>query len=282
MIQPTLRMLALCSILATSIRTQAATFADSVVSYNPGTGFATEFGTGAGFTNASAALGEPSRVTPGQFGGPVDPFNPPYLTSQLVSIGAGGSLTVGFDHPIVNDATHPFGIDFMIYGNAGFVITNGNYSGGGVTDGSLFGANPGATRVSVSADDVTFYPLDPSRAPVVDTLFPTDGSGSFDLAVNPALANKDFAGLDLTGIRASYAGAAGGTGFDLAWAQDANSQKVVLPDVRFIRVDVLSGAAEIDGIAVPGAVPEPPPWALLAVGLTVGCLGRSRLRLEGE
>ena len=109
----------------------------------------------AGYTNAAAALGSPSRQTVDPdptFGGtfPVDPFSPPYLSSQVVSIGAGGSLTVHLDTPVVNDPAHPFGVDFIIFGNSGFVITNGNFSGGGITDGSLFANNSGSTRVSVS------------------------------------------------------------------------------------------------------------------------------------
>jgi len=103
-------------------------FADSVISYNPGIGFATEFGTGLGFTNSASALGEPSRVTPGQFGGPVDQFNPPYLREQVVSIGAGGSLSVHFDSPVLNSAEHPFGLDFLLFGNSGFIIVNGDFS----------------------------------------------------------------------------------------------------------------------------------------------------------
>ncbi len=254
-------LMLVCASIAIPSTIRAASYADSLVAYSPGTGYA------AGYTNASAALGEPSRITPGQFGGPVDPFDPPFLQDQVVSIGAGGSLTVGFTNPILNSPSHAFGLDFMIYGNAGFAITNGDYSGGGITDGSLLGANPGTTRVSVSADNVTYYPLDPARAPVVDTLFPTDGSGSFDIPVDPALTKDSFAGLGLGGIAALYNGSAGGAGFDLGWAQDANGQPVTLTEVRFIRIDVLSGVAEVDGLAAPGLVPEPAPWMLL------GCAG---------
>jgi hypothetical protein len=256
--------------LPTLTLTHAANYADSVVAYVPGTGPAID----QGYTNSAAALGEPSRSTPGAFGGPVDPFNPPYLKDQLVGLGAGGSLTVAFSNPISNDPRNRFGMDFIIYGNAGFAITNGNFSGGGITDGSLFGANSGTTRVSVSADNITYYTLDPARAPVVDTLFPTDGSGSFELSVDPALTAGQFSGLRLDGIRSLYGGSGGGAGFDIAWAQDATGQPVSLPDVRFIRVDVLSDIAEIDGFSA--TVPEPGTWVLLAVGSGLLLFWRSR------
>jgi hypothetical protein len=214
----------------------------------------------------------------------VDPFNPPYLKEQLVSIGSGGSLTLGFSSPILNlsDHSHPFGLDFIIYGNAGFVITNGNFTGGGITDGSLFGGNSGTTRVSVSPDNQSYFTLDPARAPVVDALFPTDGSGSFDLPVDPRRTASDFAGAGLDGIRALYAGAAGGAGYDLAWAQDLNGQSVILPEVRFIRIEVLSGAAEIDGISAVGIVPEPSPGVLLALALGGMVLLQRRRWLPGR
>ena len=257
--------LALATVIIVS-SADATGFADSVLSYNPGTGFAKEFGTGLGFTNLAAVLGEPSRVTPGQFGGPIDPFNPPYLRDQLLSIGTGGSLTIRMDAPILNSPGHPFGIDFIIFGNSGFTITNGDFSGGGITDGTLFGANAGATRVSVSADNVSFFQLTPSLTPGVDSYFPTDGAGDFSKPLNPALRGSDFSGKDLPGMRALYAGSGGGTGFDISWAQNANGQSANLSSISFIRVDVLGGAAEIDAIV---AVPEPVPWMLGVLGSTL-------------
>ena len=221
----------------------SAQFAGTVTGYTPGTDFS------ASYTNPISALGEPSLVTPGMFGGPVDPFNSPYLGSQLVSIGAGGSLMLEFNTPISNNPANPYGLDFIIFGNAGFSITNGNYSGGGITDGSIYGNNTGSTHVSVSADGVNFYTLNPRLAPTVDTLFPTDGAGDFSLPVNPALPNSAFGGLGLAGIAVRYAGSGGGAGYDLAWAQDTNGAPVTLNSARYVRVDVLSGKSEIDGMA---------------------------------
>src|SRR5690349_20276538 len=100
-----------------------AQFASSVVSYNQGGG-----GVDPTYNDPSAALGAPSQVTPGDFGGPVDPFDPPYLSSQIVGIGAGGSITLHVNTPIQNSGGNPLGLDFIIFGHAGFEITNHNFS----------------------------------------------------------------------------------------------------------------------------------------------------------
>lgn len=233
--------------------TTHAQFASSVVAYNQGGGAVDPT-----YNDPSAALGAPSQVTPGLFGGPVDPFDPPYLTSQIVGIGAGGSLTLQFNTPIKNNGGNPFGLDFIIFGHAGFTITNGDYNGGGITDGTLFTGGTSNVRVSVSADGTTFYILNPLLTPVVDGLFPTDGSGNPLIPVNPSLTAADFAGKDLTGIRSLYGGSAGGAGLDLAWAGSP------LSSVSFVRLEVLSDAAYIDAISV---VPEP------ATGIVVGIGG---------
>lgn len=247
--------LALASLFVPAL--SRAQYADAVVSYVPGGGYSS------GYTDPASALGSPARVTSGQFGGPVDPFAPPFLPAQLVSLGAGGSLTVQFNTPILNNPANPFGVDFMVFGGSGFIITNGDYSGGGITDGSLFGNNTGETRVSVSADNVTYFILNPLLAPPVDGLYPTDGSGDFHQPVDPALTGPDFAGQDLDGIRSLYAGSGGGTGFDISWAQDGGGQSVFLTSISYVRVEVLSGKSEIDGFAV---VPEPSAAALAAAG----------------
>ncbi len=239
---------ALGALLCSATVHAAATFANQVVSYNPGTG------TSSHFTNdTSVVLGQPSTVNP--FGESTDPFDPPYGTNQILSVGAGGWVTVRFDTPVVNLPVNPFGRDFIIYGNSGFIITNDfdfttfNWIGTPSTDGSLFGQSTGQTLVSVSRDGVNFYVLDPARAPAVDYLFPTDGSGDFQTALDPSLTQADMAGLTLDQIHALYNGSAGGASFDISWALDARGRPVNLPEIRYIRVDVLSGKAEIDGFA---------------------------------
>lgn len=235
---------ALAGILFVSLNA-CAQFASAVVSYDHGTGFA------ANFTNANAALGAPAA------GSGVTPFAPPFSTSQLVSIGAGGSLTLQFANPIANDAGHPFGIDFLIFGNSFFVVTNGS-GASAITSGALFTSSL-STRVEVSLDASTWFTLDPALAPTVGTFYPTDGTGNPQLAVNPALNSSDFAGLNLSGIRGLYSGSAGGSGFDLSWARDGDGNPVDLASVDYVRIDVLSGRTQIDAVA---PVPEPAGWAL--------------------
>ena len=92
----------------------------------------------------------------------------------------------------------------------------------------------------------------------MDGLFPTDGSGDFHTPTDPSLTAADFAGLTLEGIRALYYGSAGGAGYDISWARDKEGTPVMLPEINFVRVEVLSGKAEVDGFA---AVFTPPGWS---------------------
>ena len=229
------------------INSPAATnYAARVISYDPGVGFA------AGYTNTDAVLGEPSRVNP--FGDTTDPFDPPYGKGQILSIGEGGWLTIEFDRPVHNAPHNPFGLDFIIFGNSGFIITNDfdlttfNWIGTPATDGSLFANNTGVTRVSVSKNGTDFFVLDSQQAPIVDGLFPTDGSGDFRVPVNPQLTASDFAGTTLEDIRALYRSSGGGNGYDIDWA-NIHRGNAELSWIRYVRVEVLSGKSEIDGFA---------------------------------
>lgn len=223
----------------------ATNFAARVVAYDPGLNHAT------GFTNAEAVLGDVSRVNP--YADAVQPFNPPYGREQILSIGEGGSVTIQFDKPVWNHRRHPFGADFIIFGNSGFIITNDfdpityEWIGEPATDGSLFGANSGTVRVLVSRGGRRFYEL--AMAPAVDTLFPTDGAGDSGRCVDPELTAEDFAGATVNDIRALYAGSAGGAGYDISSARNSQGRRMPLSFIRFVRIEVLSGKAEIDAFS---------------------------------
>lgn len=235
----------------------ASSFADEVISYDPGIGYIQ------GFTNPETVLGEPSRVNP--FAEATDPFNPPYGKGQVLSIGEGGSLTVQFRAPVLNHPNNAFGYDFLIFGNSGFIITNDfdlstyNWIGVPATDGSLFAANEGATRVSVSRDGIVFYELRTSIAPIVDRLFPTDAGGDFHMPVPPQVGAEHLAGATLEGLRAVYGGSGGGAAYDISWAVDGLGNPIYLPEINFARVEVLTGKSEVDAFsAVARNVPGMP------------------------
>ena len=225
----------------------ASIFADQIVSYDPGVGAAGQF------LAPEAALGPVSQENP--FSDATDPFDPPYGPNQIVSIGEGGWLEVAFQTPILNHPHNLYGLDFTIFGNSGFVITNDfdpstfDWIDTPATDASLFGQNLGSTRVLVSRDGAIYYELDPSLAPTVDGFAPTDGSGDPGLPVDPTLTAPDFAGATLEDIRTLYRGSAGGSSFDISWARDPAGRPAFLPEIKFVRVEVLSGKTEIDAFA---------------------------------
>jgi hypothetical protein len=230
--------------------TAHAQFADSVLSYNPGTGFA------AGFTNASAALGSPA------LGSSVTPYAPPFSKTQLVSIGAGGEITLQMDSPILNTPADPFGISFIIFANSFFVV-NGGSGQSATTSGSVF-FHQNSALIQVSQDDVNWYTLNPALAPVPGEWFPTYGGGNPVLPMDPSLMNStDFAGLTLAQVESLYNGSAGGTGYSLAWAQDSGGNSVDLASADYVRIEVQSGVLDMDAVSV---VPEPATWALALVG----------------
>jgi hypothetical protein len=214
-------------------------YAAAVVNYNPGSGYAPDY------TNTSTVLGQPS--TADSSGDAVDPFYPAWQTNQILSIGAGGWVTVEFDQPVVH---YPNGNrDFIIFGNSFFDVTNFSATNAlWATDGVVVN-DAGQAQVSVSRDGVAFYTLNPALAPTVDYLYPTDGSGDFRWPVNPALAPADFAGLTLAQMRLLYNGSAGGASYDIAWAQDTNGTPVCLPDISYVRVDVVTNYLQIAGFA---------------------------------
>jgi hypothetical protein len=234
-------------VMSTTVHAQ---FADSVLSYSSGTGFA------AGFINASAALGSPA------LGSSVTPYAAPFSKTQLVSIGAGGEITLQMDSPILNTPANPYGLDFIIFANS-FFIENGGSGQSATTSGSLF-FHSSTIQIQVSQDGVNWYTLNPALAPQAGEWFPTYGGGNPLLPVDPSLMNSaDFAGLTLAQVEALYNGSAGGTGYSLAWAQDSDGNSVDLTSADYVQIDVESGVLDLDAVSV---VPEPATWALVFVG----------------
>lgn len=244
-------------------------WADRVVSFDPGLDGL------AAYRDESSVLGAPERFTgEGVYPSAVTMFNPAFGTDELVSIGAGGELTVEFDPPVRDDPAHPFGVDLIVFGNSFFIDVD--FPNGQIGDPvGVFSAD--AMRVLVSADGEEFVPL----GVMGDTLFPVQGyldvppqSGApgsvptnFLRPIDPALRLDDFAGLSYAEALALYGGSGGGAPIDI--------RPSGLFEVRFVRIEAVSAGfpVEIDALA---AVPEPTALMLAASVLLAGSAFRRK------
>lgn len=245
----------------------ASPFADFVFQYAPGTNPAE------GFTDPLAALGEPTRITnpDDPFGGAVTPFNASWGPGETVSIGEGGSLTLQFAQPVVDDPRNPYGIDLLVFGNSFLALGGGVAAEGGV--------------IEVSSDGVNFFAIAGVDA---DGSYPTLGyqdltepfpsmAGSvptdFTRPVDPAL---DPTGLDILAVSAAYRGSGGGAGVDLS--------VVGLAEVSYVRISNPTGSGispEIDALADVSPIPEPASLALAAACLLAAARVRRKSLLNG-
>lgn len=254
--------------LATASAT-ASPFATTVISYDAGSN------PNPAYTNAHNALGAASRMTgTADFISGVTPFNPAFGGDQLVSVGASGHLTLDFDRNITNNASHRFGVDFIIFSSA-FFVDHSYFDADPTNDGSgLLGPNPamfgsnGIADIYVSADGhdwrlaaATSLSLFPTlgytdfteTTPLVPGSIETD----FTRAMDPTMNLGSLANLSFAELIALYDGSGGGVGIDIAGTG--------LDFARFVRIENNSAAAfNIDAVAV---VPAPSSAGVLVLGL---------------
>lgn len=258
---------------ATASLAQANPWADSVTQYVPGTGIGTDFVTGNPYDDANVALGEPTRYTSDSlnFGGATTPFQSAFRDHEIVAVGRGGSLTVAFNEPVIDDPNNPYGIDLLIFGNAFYHLDFNTFTATGVV------ADEGG-KVEVSADGVNFFEIVGASA---DGPYPTLGYSDlaeefptnlgtvlsdFTKPVNPVI---DPTGLNILQIIAAYGGSGGGAGIDIG--------PTGLNQISFVRISNAIDAAfvpEIDGFADVRAIPEPATFALVGLALVGGGLWR--------
>lgn len=247
----------------------ATPFATQVLEYNAGVGAEP------GYTgDSSVVLGSPERYTGelSPFPGDVTMFSSPFGTDEILSIGAGGWVTVAFDAPLVNDPSHPYGVDLIVFGNTFFNLDFGD------PNFPIVGISPEPGVVEVSADGSDWRPL----SCAADGLFPTQGyldSGEFGFPagsiptdflkpIDPSLTIVDFLGRTYSQALALYNGSGGGTPCDLAESG--------LASAAFVRVRVPESATwstEVDAFV---RVPEPATLALLAPAIVLLRRGRPR------
>ncbi len=246
----------------------------------------------AGYDNPVAALGEPTRLTGvGVFPGVVSAFNPPYLTSEIVSIGEGGSIELQLANYLLPLAA---GAELGVFTNVGLIdadFPNGVAANSLSATAGTFGAD--AAVLEVSADGTSWVSLGEQLFDVPSIGYSDVTNPFADAAGNtPSDFGKPFEGAlaDLAGL--SYhdangpdildviAGSGGGSWLDLS--------STGLEKIGWLRFSVPSDGNpdthfkfELDGVsiakdAVGPAVPEPSTVLIGLIG--VSALFATRLR----
>jgi hypothetical protein len=242
----------------------AAVSADAVVQYSAGTA-------PAGYQTAAAALGElnPDTNAGNPFGySALTPFNATWQGTQMVGIGAGGSLTLHLGATASKIGVHT-GVG---------LINQGPGNGQNTSPASTY-TNPRQSLVEVSADGVLFVPLgavtfdSPSnyfdQGITNPTFQDTPGTHAADFGKPFSSVLSDFDGKDWVGTLAVLGGSMGGEWLDVSSTLPAGA--------NFVRFSVPLGQADpmfVDAVAV---VPVPEPAGVLSVGaLSALLLGRRR------
>jgi len=173
----------------------------------------------------------------------------------LLTFPDGCHLIAEFDPPLTNDPAHPFGLDFLVFGNAFYVadraVSDENSLAALRLTGTLFAepllvsVSPGYTGAPNEREDDpdtwSWYTYE--SGPFADTAFPTQAylwdrdAGRWSpeptdctLPVNPALSELwTNGGWLATDVMKLYGRSAGGTGFDLTPSG--------FPAVRYVRIE---------------------------------------------
>ncbi len=250
----------------------SAQHAVQVIAYEQGTTAAPVFGSNppAFFNTASAGLGAPSRTTgTGEFAGPVTPFNGPYLTDEIVSIGETGAITLRLSHYVLPQGGSA---EIGVFTN----VNLRNHDGIAGTPEEAFGID--WAEVSVSDDGVGWVSLGNTEFDM-----PTSGYRDVDQTLvadfqQPFSAQlSDFEGLHLSNpnggadVLSLLHGSGGGKWLDIS--------ATGLDRVGYIRFSVAddSNAAinlnfELDAVSIASSamgaatVPEPSGMLIVLVG----------------
>ena len=220
--------------------------------------------TKANFSDATNVLGHPTMYMHGMWGGPITPANPAWMAGELFTLKTDsydeggkigtddgpGYVTIKFDHDVKDDPANPFGLDFIVFGNAMTILTSSDYiyeSGDPRGQKCSGKGNVEAAKVEVSQDGETWYTSEKWASP--DGFAPTLGYryeptnadpllfsgnkywGRAAQATKPVDPSADFVdteSLSVADVCNRYAGSAGGRGYDL---KDVN-----LSWIRYVRV----------------------------------------------
>jgi hypothetical protein len=235
-------------------------FVVEVVDYIEGTGLSPDYIYGNDFNDPNRAFGRPTIDTTGD-----NIYMPPYeivpvvgvyapfRSFELVTVGHNGRLILKFNHPVADDENNPYGIDFIIFGNASQNVglerpwLNGDPNQFVIGSSDVI-SDPAFVRVSQTGDindpnqwyEFTNGPLADDWAPTFGRVYdpcnpdpcigewwgkPTDPT----IPLDPNLTSCDFVGETVAYMSQMYGQSAGGAGFDLK-GLDPNDYEQLTPD----------------------------------------------------
>ena len=251
-----------------SVDRVAAQYAIEVMSYELGTTAAD------GYTDLSAALGEPEHFTSeGAFPGAVSPFNPPFLTTDLISIGEGGWLTLRLSNFALAQVGSP---EIGVFTNAGILDANFPVGQAGSPPGT-FGVDRALVEVSENGVDweslgtSTFEVPSNGYTDLANPFSNTAGNSPTDFQQPYTGSLNDLGGLSYSDannpdILDLLAGSGGGTWLDISstsFAQIGYIRFSVADDGTSIDMNFELDAVSIASNAVGSmTVPEPGTFAL--------------------
>jgi hypothetical protein len=206
-----------------------------------------------------------------------DPYNvTPDGHDVITEIKNGGEITVQLGRKIYADPSHPYGIDLIVYGNSFFSASGLSSSVSDATDlstallGSGIYGHP--TTVSVSPDGTNWYTYATTSVLFPDNAYRWDDTNAAwtdeemnpTKPVNPAIYAAGYlSGQTIAGGLDQFAGAAGGTGYDL--------KESGFPWIQYVRIQPQAGTyTVIDAIAAVNPVVVGDALSITPGNLTAG------------
>jgi hypothetical protein len=226
---------------------RAAPYASSVVSFSQG------IGADGGYNDPCVVLGSPPVAD--SYGWPVSITSAPWETTDVVSLGNGGSITIAFGHPVLNNPSDvEYGVDLLVFGNSFFATDWEN-------DGRIIGTYFEPAKIEVSQDNITYYEIADIFA---DALYPyTALAGDFVHATPSGIEYMDRQPAD---VEADFLGGCGGAQVDISNAIGAS-----LDWITYVRVTDIAGDSTIaDIVGFADVVPEPATIFILLAGVVLG------------
>ena len=272
------------SALFAAVTTQAGEFAGAVKQFSQGTADAKY----ADYNTPSAALGLPA--THDSFSNDITPFNPHWESSQIVSIGVGGSITLSFANPVPVNGGPIVGI----FSDAGLIdnsYPDGQTGSVAQTMSRAYGAIPAQRSALVEVADLSgvlqavgrFTFVQPSNAWASSTTpygFTPAGTGTPTDYFKPFTKSlSDFNALSYEQVSSMLAGSAGGTWITVPQnlgIQNVSSVRISSPQWAFddgtYADTYTSGETTYNAVLsidTVSAVPEPASAALIVAGMAL-------------